>query len=352
MQEESRNSFFFNYFVPRRNYFVTPVIFYLNLLLFLAVSFYDGNFMLPTGETVLLFGGDTPSLTLGGEPWRIVTACFLHFGILHFASNMFALIQLGKIIEDFVGSLRLVLAYLFCGIAGGMVSNWWYSSTGIGVSAGASGAIFGLLGFFLALVTTEFVRKEVRWQMIKSIGGSVLLNLALSTFAEFNNAAHLGGLFAGLISGYLVWVIYKIIPRYKEVVFVLLLCCAIISLFIFVLPKIPKTSILLNALSERIELLKRETTIQIDKELRKNQFEEKDTTFYIQKWNVVGSKIDSLKLFEQHELIDKYIVLQIKELKLRKHETSLIISVNSGNKTKIIPLKKVQEQLQAMSNPQ
>ncbi|MFN6038965.1 MAG: rhomboid family intramembrane serine protease, partial [Bacteroidota bacterium] len=136
MQEESRNSFFFNYFVPRRNYFVTPVIFYLNLLLFLAVSFYDGNFMLPTGETVLLFGGDTPSLTLGGEPWRIVTACFLHFGILHFASNMFALIQLGKIIEDFVGSLRLVLAYLFCGIAGGMVSNWWYSSTGIGVSAG------------------------------------------------------------------------------------------------------------------------------------------------------------------------------------------------------------------------
>ncbi|MFN6038964.1 MAG: hypothetical protein ACK452_10895, partial [Bacteroidota bacterium] len=204
----------------------------------------------------------------------------------------------------------------------------------------------------LALVTTEFVRKEVRWQMIKSIGGSVLLNLALSTFAEFNNAAHLGGLFAGLISGYLVWVIYKIIPRYKEVVFVLLLCCAIISLFIFVLPKIPKTSILLNALSERIELLKRETTIQIDKELRKNQFEEKDTTFYIQKWNVVGSKIDSLKLFEQHELIDKYIVLQIKELKLRKRETSLIISVNSGNKTKIIPLKKVQEQLQAMSNPQ
>ena len=352
MEQLPRRNFFSNYFVPRRNYFVTPVIFYLNLLLYLIVSFYDGNFLLPSGHTILFFGGDTPSLTLSGEWWRIITSCFLHFGILHFASNMFALIQLGKIIEDFVGSLRLATAYLFCGIAGGFASNWWYSSTGLGVSAGASGAIFGLLGFFLALVTTEFVRKEVRWPLIKSIGGSVILNLALSTYAEFNNAAHLGGLFAGAISGYLVWIIYKFFKKNLKLIFSFLMLVFCIALFIFVLPLIPKTAIALNGLFERIESAKRKTVVDIELQLRNSNFTENDTAFYVQKWNAVSVRVDSLKFFGEDETLKENIILLEQEVKLRKRETSLLVSVQSGNKNKLRELNLVQEKIKLLLTKQ
>ncbi|MFN5183127.1 MAG: rhomboid family intramembrane serine protease [Bacteroidota bacterium] len=350
MQEDPRPNFFYNFFVPRKNYFVTPVIFFLNLMLYVAVSVQDGNFFLPTGETILLLGGDTPSLTLNGEWWRIITACFLHFGILHFASNMFALIQLGKIIENFVGSLRLAIVYLFCGISGGMASNWWYSDTGMGVSAGASGAIFGLLGFFLALVTTEFVRKEVRWPMIKSIGGSVLLNLALSTFAEFNNAAHLGGLFSGLISGYLVWIIYKISNNYREIIYTVLHLFFCLAMFLFLLPAIPKTSILLNELFERIEKSKRETAADVDRMMKSSPIVESDTTIYVQKWDAPKRKIDSLKLFGDNESLMEVINYQEKEIKLRKRETSLLVSINSGNTSKVKELKIIQESLRGLTS--
>jgi rhomboid protease GluP len=345
MEEGSRRNFLSNYFVPRRGYFVTPVIFFLNLLLYLFVSVYDGNFFLPKGETIILLGGDTPSLTLNGEWWRIITSCFLHFGILHFAFNMFALIQLGKAIEDFVGSMRMAVVYLFCGIAGGTASNWWYNASLFSVSAGASGAIFGLLGFFLALVTTEFVRKEVRWPLIKSIGGSVLLNLALSTFAQFNNAAHIGGLLAGIFAGYCMWIIFKLSRANSKIIFCLLILFSSISLFGFILPLIPKTAVQLNSFLERVETQKLNLENQTEQHLKMPTLSEADTILFIEKWSALSLKMDSLKMYKEDVELSKMIAIRKKEIQFRKRETTLLICVNAGNKSKMKELKAIQDSL-------
>ena len=90
MEEDKRMNFFKLHFTPRRDYIVTPILFHLNFLLYLIVSVADRNFLFPSAETILTLGGDTPTQTLTGEYWRIITACFLHFGILHFAANMLA----------------------------------------------------------------------------------------------------------------------------------------------------------------------------------------------------------------------------------------------------------------------
>lgn len=90
---------------------------------------------------------------------------FLHYGALHFLANMYALTRIGYVLENFVGSWDCSWL-IFSGICAGIVSTGWHT---LSVGAGASGAIFGLFGMFLALVTTPFVSKQSRWPLVKTL---------------------------------------------------------------------------------------------------------------------------------------------------------------------------------------
>jgi len=106
-----------------------------------------------------------------------------------------------------LGKTKYIIAYLATGIFASLASLWWHSE-GIN-SAGASGAIFGLYGVFLALLFTNLIPKQMRSSLLQSIGVFVVFNLIYGTKSGIDNAAHIGGLLSGLIIGFIFYPLLK-----------------------------------------------------------------------------------------------------------------------------------------------
>ena len=155
----------------------------------------------PTSDQIIQWGGNYGPLTFSTEPWRLVTNLFLHIGFLHLLANMWALFVLGRLAESVYGRWTYLSTYLLAGTAGSIASLLWNP---MGVSAGASGAIFGIAG---ALIATFFVGKL---PLPKENRNYILITLVV--FAGFDllygvwkagvdNAAHIGGFVIGLALG-------------------------------------------------------------------------------------------------------------------------------------------------------
>ncbi len=190
---------FFELFIPRKGYFVTPIIINTNILIFILMAFTGVSIIDPGTESLLVWGANFRALTISGEWWRLFSNVFLHIGIMHLLLNMYALLYIGLLLEPHLGRARFTAAYLLSGILASLTSVAWHPIT---VSAGASGAIFGLYGVFLAMLTTNFIEKAARKPLLASIGVFVAFNLLNGVKAGIDNAAHIGGLLTGLIIGY------------------------------------------------------------------------------------------------------------------------------------------------------
>lgn len=130
------------------------------------------------------------------EPWRLLSAVFLHLGLFHIGMNLFALIGLGKEVEQRYGTARFLVLFTVTGVLGFVASQWWYERL-YGSSpptAGASGAIFGLLG---AEVGRMWGQRDPRWkrQLVNYLLGALIWNFVM----PMNTAAHLGGFFVGIL---------------------------------------------------------------------------------------------------------------------------------------------------------
>jgi len=190
-----------NLFGLSRAYFVTPLLLLLNLAVFAAMVAGGADAFHPAGRTLIAWGSNFSPLTLPGQPWRLLTSCFLHGGVAHLLLNSLALLFLGRLSETLVGPGRLLLAYLLSGVGGSLFSLWWHTQ-GIN-SVGASGAIFGLYGLVLMLALTGAVpmtkaqRYSLVWLVLLLVPGELEAGLKATT----DNAAHLGGLATGLLVG-------------------------------------------------------------------------------------------------------------------------------------------------------
>ncbi|MBP9792361.1 MAG: rhomboid family intramembrane serine protease, partial [Flavobacterium sp.] len=140
-------SSFFSIFKPTEGYFITPILINLNIIVFTIMVLFGVDFISPTSENLILWGANFRPLTLEGEWWRLLTNCFLHIGIFHLLMNLYALMYIGVLLEPHLGKLKFISAYLLAGLLASVTSLWWHDFT---VSAGASGAIFGMYGVFLA----------------------------------------------------------------------------------------------------------------------------------------------------------------------------------------------------------
>lgn len=190
----------------RKSFWVTPTLVGLNAVVFIAMLLNGVSLFNPETEEILYWGGNFRSLVLDGEWWRLITCCFIHIGLIHILFNMWALYNIGAFLERMIGSGRFAFGYFIAGLAGSLNSIVWHYAT---PSAGASGAIFGMFGLFLALLTTNILEKGFRDSMLRSIVPMILFNLLLGTSAMIDNAGHVGGLVAGLICGYLFAWHYK-----------------------------------------------------------------------------------------------------------------------------------------------
>ncbi|MEJ0029878.1 MAG: rhomboid family intramembrane serine protease [Bacteroidota bacterium] len=195
----------FQLFRITKDYFYTPIIIFINVFVWVLMVVMGVNAFEPSVESLINWGGNLSSLTLNGQPWRLLTSTFLHGGILHLALNMFALLQVGAILEIHFGKHRYALAYLACGIFGSLASAAFSSNI---VSVGASGAIFGLDGLLVSLLVTKSLKitqeesKALLISTLTFIGYNVMFGLSKS---GIDNAAHIGGLASGFIIGFIYY---------------------------------------------------------------------------------------------------------------------------------------------------
>ena len=156
----------------------------------------------PSALALLQWGGNLGVFVGAGDWWRLLTAMFLHAGLFHLAFNLYFLWVIGRVCEQIFGPGAYALVYFGSGLLASLVSALWQPAV---VSVGASGALFGVFGAFVAftirrrdMLPPEFVR-SVRRNALILIGLNLVIGVAVP---GIDLAAHIGGLVAGLGIGY------------------------------------------------------------------------------------------------------------------------------------------------------
>lgn len=182
---------------------VANILIALNLIGLLAalVLFGPGNLLNPDPLMLYQMGALVPQSFFDGEYWRLITYGFLHIGLMHIGFNMLALWQVGPVLERDVGAARFLSVYLLALISGG-VADLLVRGPVIMLIAGASGALFGLIGFGMTYAhfyggPAGIARRNffMQWALYGFLFGFVV---------RADNICHLGGFVVGALCGYLV----------------------------------------------------------------------------------------------------------------------------------------------------
>lgn len=187
-------------------HYVTYTLIGINVLVFIAMAVSGVSVVDPTADDILRWGGNMRAYTADGEWWRLITNMFEHIGILHLFLNMYALFMIGLYLEPVLSRWKFLAAYLSAGVLASITSLWWSADR---VSAGASGAIFGMYGLFVALLTTNMIDKKMRKALLQSMAVFVVYNLIYGLKGNIDNAVHIGGLVSGFVLGYIYYFFQK-----------------------------------------------------------------------------------------------------------------------------------------------
>ena len=195
---------------------VNGAIIIINIIIFLLPDVFS---FLTDKEWIYENGAVIPVLVVeNGEYYRLITSVFLHFSIRHLLNNMLVLFILGDRLEQILGGVRYLLFYLLCGLGANIVSlifdlkmGDWYT-----MSAGASGAIFGVVGGLMWFVFMN------RGRLGDLSSGQLAVMAFFTLYLGFtssgvDNAAHVGGLLVGILLGipFYVWVSRK---KYTDII--------------------------------------------------------------------------------------------------------------------------------------
>ncbi len=185
---------------------VTTLLIVLNLLAYVVMGFLGAGWI----ETASMrpyveFAANNGAATTQGEWWRLVTAMFVHYGIVHLALNMWALFDAGRMVERLLGRLPFAVAYLASGVLASFASLLWHQDRTW--SAGASGAVFGVFGMLLGFLLKE--RSSTPSIILRPILKSVLFFAGYNLLYGFvhpriDNAAHIGGFVSGFGLGWIL----------------------------------------------------------------------------------------------------------------------------------------------------
>jgi rhomboid protease GluP len=183
---------------------VTPTLVAANMLIFAVMCVAGKDLGRFTLTELVTWGDNAGPLTVNGQWWRLVTAPFLHVSLPHLLLNMWALWNIGRLCEQVFGRWTFALLYFATGVLGGLTSIAWNPDVN---SAGASGAIFGALGAFLAFFLNPGNRVPATIARRHWIGTSlfVVFNLVSGAMQTgIDNAAHVGGLVEGFALGWIL----------------------------------------------------------------------------------------------------------------------------------------------------
>ena len=189
----------------------------INVIIFVLMAFDGAGLILPNAEVAKKWGAGSKQHILNGEYWRLVTACFIHFGVLHLVSNMVGLYYAGNLLSICFSRLQFVVGYLVCGIISIAFSIYWHTDT---ISAGASGAIFGCYGLLLGITLTPAIIATDRKVILKYLAALIGINLLVGLSALVDNAGHISGLVCGTVIG-LIYALPLIKKLKKGIVYAL-----------------------------------------------------------------------------------------------------------------------------------
>ena len=185
---------------------VTTILIALNLLAFVVMGFLGAGWIKPASmRPYVEFAANNGAATTQGEWWRLITAMFAHYGIVHLALNMWALFDAGRMVERLLGRLPFAVAYLASGILASFASLLWHQDRTW--SAGASGAVFGVFGMLLGFLLKE--KSSTPSIILRPILKSVLFFAGYNLLYGFiqpriDNAAHIGGFISGFGLGWIL----------------------------------------------------------------------------------------------------------------------------------------------------
>ena len=185
-----------------------PVVF---TLMVINIVVYILTILPGIGDTIFYGGMSINGLIANGEIWRAVTSTFIHAGFLHLLFNMFSLFLFGPELEKIAGKLRFLTIYLMGGIGGSVAT--FLTQDSFYATVGASGAVFGLFGAYLAILARHHRYTPQLKQVILPI---VVISVIL-TFLQpnVNAAGHIGGLIGGFIAG-IIYFTPKYIMRWRN----------------------------------------------------------------------------------------------------------------------------------------
>lgn len=183
-----------------RHFPLTLALVSMNGLVFLLQVLSGLHPLNPPLAAMVAWGANVAGLTLGGEPWRLLSSMFLHMGLVHLGFNMLMLVLWGPLLERQFGRVAFLLLFVLTGLSGALLSALWaLFNARLLVSAGASGALMGMAGSLLVLSLYRQgcrIRLPAASSMLLVIGINLLFGLLQP---GIDNAAHIGGLLAGVL---------------------------------------------------------------------------------------------------------------------------------------------------------
>ncbi|WDF56182.1 rhomboid family intramembrane serine protease [Mucilaginibacter sp. KACC 22063] len=174
------------------------IIIALNVLVFVVMVFAGLGFISFNSQDLYAWGANFRPAVLEGQWWRLLTNVFLHAGFMHILFNIYGLLWVSIFIEPILGRVKYVIAYILCGVLASLASIYWHPAT---ISVGASGAIMGLYGVLTALLLTKKTDKNIKVFLLFNNAVFIGITLIAGLTGGIDNAAHIGGLLAGLMVG-------------------------------------------------------------------------------------------------------------------------------------------------------
>lgn len=347
------------------NLYVTYAIIAINVIVFILMAMDGAGLFEPDGRIHAKWGSNYSPLTLSGDSWRLVTNIFIHFGLIHILMNMYALYSISVYLEPMIGKLKFITAYLATGILASLASLWWHSEGAN--SAGASGAIFGMYGLFIALLLTKLIPDVIRKGLLPGIAVFVIYNLVYGMKGGIDNAAHIGGLVSGFVIGFIYSVALKQEKNERKVtwalpaVAILTITAAVLYLQNHQAPASERNAAMTeikgasykdsekfnNRLNEFAELEKKAVSVFDNREMTDEEFKKQIQETAMPQWEQAETMLTKTKSYDIPEEMHARTAKLIEYIGLRKEELNLLIKmIDTGEQEKWMPeLNEVREKM-------
>ena len=200
---EKDNRLFAKVFSPKKIIF-TKLIALICFIMYIILVIKSGNLLIFDDDTLALLGANNLALVKSGEIWRLLTAAFLHGGLIHIVVNMYSLFILGTQVETFIGKWKFLFIYIISAISGSLLSLV-FAEPNV-VSVGASGALFGLMGslLYFGYHYRLYLSDAIKNQIIPIIIINLLIGFTVPRIDNvahiIDNVAHIGGLIGGYLA--------------------------------------------------------------------------------------------------------------------------------------------------------